>query len=250
MILGLLLSAMEKEEWKKRGAGHRQRLRDKFLAQGIDSFTDAEVLELILALGTPRKDCKQQARALLAKHGTLAHVLDLSQTELSKIHGVGDKNTFAIHFIHSVARRYLRQRLKDKQYVSSSQDISDYLVHAMRDLKKEVFWVMFLDTSHGIIDSEFLAEGTINSNTIYPREIIKKALEYNAAAVVVAHNHPSGRLEPSVADRHLTKTLYIALSYVTVKVLDHFIVGGSQTPYSFADHGLMEQIKQESTGLV
>nr|MBF0222335.1 DNA repair protein RadC [Desulfobulbaceae bacterium] len=240
---------MEKDQWQEKGAGHRQRLRDKFLAQGIEAFTDSEVLELILALGTPRKDTKEPARALLKEYGTLAHVLELSQPELSKIHGVGDKNSFAIHFIHAVARRYLRQRLKDKQYISSSRDVAEYLVHAMRDLKKEVFWVMFLDTSHAIIDSEFLAEGTINSNTIYPREIIKKALAYNATAVVLGHNHPSGKLEPSSEDRRLTKKLYIALSYVTVTVLDHFIVGGSQQPYSFADHGLMEQIKQECAAL-
>jgi DNA repair protein RadC len=239
---------MEKVQWQEKGAGHRQRLREKFLDQGIEAFTDSEVLELILTLGTPRKDCKEPARKLLAAYGTLAHVLELSQPELRKTHGLGDNNTFAIHFIHAVARRYLRQRLKDKQYISSSRDISDYLVHAMRDLKKEVFWVMFLDASHGIIDSEFLAEGTINSNTIYPREVIKKALEYNAAAVVLAHNHPSGKILPSPEDRRLTKNLYVALSYVTVTVLDHFIVGGGQKTYSFADHGLMEQIKQECRG--
>ena len=236
---------MEKDTWQKKGAGHRQRLREKFLDLGIDAFTDSEVLELILAEGTPRKDCKEPARALLKQHGTLARVLELPQCELSEIHGIGDKNTFLIHFVHAVARRYLKQRLKDKQYNSSSRDISDYLVHAMRDLKKEVFWVMFLDASHGIIDSEFLAQGTVNSNTIYPREIIKKALGHNAVAVVFAHNHPSGKLLPSPEDRHLTKNLYRALSYVTVTVLDHFIVGGSQKPYSFADHGLMEEIKQE-----
>lgn len=240
---------MKKEEWQQKGAGHRQRLREKFLEWGIDSFSDAEVLELIIALGTPRKDCKEPARALLAEHGTLAHVLELSQSELAKIHGVGEKNTFAIHFIHAVARRYLQQRLKDKEYVSSSRDIAEYLVHAMRDLKKEVFWVLFLDSSHGIIDSEFLAEGTINSNTIYPREIIKKALAYNAAAVVFAHNHPSGKLNPSAEDLHLTKKLFLALSYVTVTVLDHFIVGGGEKPYSFADHGLMAQIRQECAEL-
>ena len=235
---------MEKAQWQEKGAGHRQRLREKFLERGIDAFTDSEVLELILTLGTPRKDCKEPARKLLADHGTLAHVLELSQFELRKVPGLGDKNTFAIHFVHAVARRYLQQRLKDKQYVSSSRDIADYLVHAMRDLKKEVFWVMFLDSSHGIIDSEFLAQGTINANTIYPREIIKKALEYNAAAVVLAHNHPSGKVMPSPEDRHLTSTLYKALSYVSVTVLDHFIVGKGRAPYSFADHGLMEQIRQ------
>jgi len=239
---------MKKEEWQEKGAGHRQRLREKFLEKGIDAFTDSEVLELILTLGTPRKDCKEPARKLLEEYGTLARVLELSQSELSKSPGLGDKNTFAIHFIHAVARRYLQQRLKDKQYISSSRDIADYLVHAMRDLKKEVFWVMFLDASHGIIDSEFLAQGTINSNTIYPREIIKKALEYNAAAVVLAHNHPSGKVLPSPEDRQLTSALYKALSYVSVAVLDHFIVGGEQKPYSFADHGLMEQIKQDWPG--
>lgn len=241
---------MDKIDWQKKGEGHRQRLRDKFFERGLEAFTDAEVLELLLTLGTPRKDCKDLARTVLDRFGTLSEALEAAPAELQQIKGLGPKNGFALHFIQAVARRYLKQRLEKKDYLRSSREVGDYLIHAMRDLKREVFMVIFLDTSYGIIDTQIIAEGTLAANTIYPRELIKLALENHAAAVVIAHNHPSGSLAPSEADRHLTRNLFTACAFVNIQLLDHLIVGADNTPYSFADHGLMDEIRRECGPLI
>lgn len=236
---------MEETEWRKRGEGHRQRLRDKFLERGIDAFTDQEVLELLLVMGTPRKDCKLTARELYDRFGSLPAALKASQPELKQVKGIGPNNSFAIHFIHAVARRYLKQRLENKNYLRSSKEVGDYLIHSMRDLKREVFTVIFLDASHAIITTEIAAEGTITANTIYPREIIKQALAHNAAALVIAHNHPSGNPAPSAEDHKLTRNLYLACTYMNIRLLDHLIIAATETPYSFADHGIMASIGEE-----
>lgn len=241
---------MEKKEWQEKGAGHRQRLKDKFRQHSIEAFTDSEVLELLLILGTPRKDCKEQARALLSRFGSLAGVLEAPAAELQQIKGVGPNNSFAIHFLHGVARRYLKHRMQEKQYLHSSQQVAEYLVHSLRDLQQEAFMVIFLDASHAIIDSQIVARGTITSNTIYPREIIKLALEKNCAALVVAHNHPSGAIKPSSQDMDLTKTLFLACSFMNIRLLDHLVIGSSEKTFSFADHGIMASISQECSELL
>ena len=241
---------MDKKDWQKKGVGHRQRLREKFRQQGIESFTDSEVLELLLILGTPRKDCKEQARVLLHHFGSLPKVLEASGAELQQVKGVGPNNSFAIHFLHGVARRYLKQRLQEKEYLHSSQQVAEYLVHTMRDLQQEVMTAIFLDSSHAIIDCREVARGTISSNTIHPRELVKQALKLNAAAMVVAHNHPSGNLEPSRQDHQLTKTLYMACSLMNIRLLDHLIIGKSEQTYSFADHGVMARIGEECSRIL
>jgi len=239
---------VKREEHK--GSGHRQRLRDKFRERGIDAFGDDEVLELLLTMGTPRTDCKDAARAALAQFGSLEKVLEASPEELKQVKGIGPNNIFAIHFLHGVSRRYLQQRLREKKYLNSSREVAYYLTHAMRDLKREVFMVIFLDAAHAIIDSRIVSEGSITSNTIYPRELVKEALQCNAAALVVAHNHPSGNLTPSDADRRLTKNLYLACALMNINLLDHLLVAGDGTPYSFADHGLMAEVREECATLL
>ena len=241
---------MEKKNWQKKGVGHRQRLKDKFNQHGIKAFTDAEVVELLLILGTPRKDCKDQARALLKHFGSLAGVLEAPAGELHKIKGVGSNNSFAVHFLHGVARRYLKHRLQEKQYLHSSRQVAEYLIHSMRDLQHEVFAVIFLDAGHAIIDTQVVARGTVTSNTVYPRELVKLALEYNAAAMVVAHNHPSGKLQPSSQDHKLTRTLYLACAFMNIRLLDHLIIGQAETTYSFADNGIMANIGDECSRLL
>lgn len=241
---------MNQSDWQKKGDGHRQRLRDKFLGHGLDGFTDAEVLELLLSMGTPRKDCKEPARLLLKQFGSLAQVLDASQVELELIEGIGPKNGFALHFVQSVARRYLRQRLVAKEYLRSSREVGEYLVHSMRGLKREVLMAVFLDASLGIIDTRLVAEGTLASNTVHPRELIKMALEHHAASVVIAHNHPSGSLTPSAEDTRLTRHLFIALAFAGVQLLDHLIVGEGDKPFSFADHGLLADIRNRSRSVL
>lgn len=236
---------MKKNDWQNKGAGHRQRLREKFLEYGIEGFSDAEIIELLLTFGTPRSDCKEAARAALQEFGSLPAVLDAPAQRLTAIKGMGPKNVFALHFIQGVARRYLRQRLIGKKYISSSRDVADYLIHLMREMKREVFTVLYLDAAHAIIDSEVQSEGTVNFNTVYPREIVSAALKKNACALVIAHNHPSGRLEPSPQDLQLTRTLHVICSFMQLNLLDHLIIGDGDTAYSFADHGLMEQIRDD-----
>jgi len=241
---------LDKKDWQKKGVGHRQRLRDKFRQHGIESFTDSEVLELLLILGTPRKDCKEQARGLLKHFGSLPEVLEASDAELQQVKGVGPNNSFAVHFLHAVARRYMKHRLQEKEYLHSSQQVAEYLIHAMRDLQQEVMTAIFLDSSHAIIDTREIARGTIASNTIHPRELVKLALKLNAAAMVVAHNHPSGNTEPSRQDHQLTKALYLACSLMNIRLLDHLIIGKSEKTYSFADHGIMDQIGRECSPML
>ncbi|MBE0582444.1 MAG: DNA repair protein RadC [Desulfofustis sp.] len=231
---------MDQEHWQTRGAGHRSRLRDRFLRRGLPALTDAEVLELLLSFGTPRKDCKVQARALLKRFGTFAAVLDAESNQVQLIDGVGPKNSFALSFIKAVANRYLQSRLISKSYIKSSQDVADFLVHSMRGLQREVFTVLYLDSSLAIIDSEVVAEGTVNINTVYPREIVRRALSHNAAALVVAHNHPSGSLTPSAQDRSLTRTLCLLCSLMQIRLLDHLVIGDGC--FSFADNGIMAEI--------
>ena len=239
---------MDKKRWQEKGKGHRQRLRNRFLEYGLQNFSDDEVLELLLTFGTPRTDCKEAAREARRQFGSFSAVLEASQEQLEEIKGIGPKNGFAIRFVQAVAGRYLRDRLQKKRYLHSSTEVREYLLHSMRGLKREVFTVIYLDTSHAIIDSEVVAKGTVNVNTIYPREIIKKALEKNAAALVVAHNHPSGAIEPSSQDKRLTMSLSLIGQLMQIRLLDHLIIGNGC--YSFADQGLMEKIKDESRSLL
>ncbi len=241
---------MDKAEWQKRGQGHRKRLREKFLERGIDALADWEVLELLLTLGTPRKDCKDIARSALARFGSLSAVFEALPDELQKVKGIGPANSFSLHFVHSAARRFVQDRLKEKEYFRSSRDVSEYLVHSMRNLSLEVFNVIFLNADYGIIDSKIIGEGTINTNTVYPRELVKLALDRHSAAVVVAHNHPSGNLTPSREDHKLTRSLFLACAFMNIQLLDHFIVGSSGETFSFADNGLMERIKSECSAVL
>lgn len=241
---------MDKKGWQDKGAGHRRRLREKFLRHGTEAFSDAEIIELLLTFGTPRSDCKDAARSALRELGSLPAVLDASEQRLAKIKGLGPKNVFALHFIKGVARRYLKQRLTGKNYISSSRDVADYLIHLMRGMKREVFTVLYLDAAHAIIDSEVQAEGTVNVNTVYPREIVTAALKKNASALVIAHNHPSGRLEPSSQDMQLTRTLHVIGSFMQINLLDHLIIGDGDNVYSFADHGLMAHIRDDCRTVV
>ena len=233
----------------KPGEGHRQRLRDRFQAKGIEALTDIEVIELLLTFGTPRSDCRPAATEALERFKSLPEVLDASPAALENIKGMGPKNIFALQFIQGVARRYLRQRIEKKNYISSAKEVADYLIHALRGLRREVFMAVYLDASHAVINSEILSEGTINVNTVYPRELLKAALAHNASALVIAHNHPSGNREPSSQDEQLTRTLFLLCSFMNINLLDHLIIGAGETVYSFADHGLMTSIRNDCTTL-
>lgn len=218
--------------------GHRQRLRERFFQNGIESFLDYEVLELLLTLATPRKDMKPQAKELIRRFGTLSGVLEAPISVLKDVPGVGMVNIFALKLPHAVGRRYLFEQASGRDYLRSSRTVKDYLTHNLRERNREVFLVIFLDGQNQIIKMEELFAGTLNTSAIYPREVVQKVLEYDAANVILVHNHPSGGTTPSASDRAVTKKLQTALAAIDVDILDHLIVGGNEF-FSFADHRLL-----------
>lgn len=219
-------------------AGHRQRLKDRFFQNGIESFHDYEVIELLLTLATPRKDMKPLAKELLRRFGRLSSIFEAPVSVLLDVPGMGPGNVFTLKLPHAVARRYLFEQSQGKDYLSSSSSVKDFLTHNLRERSREVFMVIFLNGQHQIIRMEELFEGTLTTSAVYPREVVKRVLEYDAASVILVHNHPSGNLSPSNSDRAVTKKLKSALDAIDVEVLDHLIVGGNEF-FSFADHRLL-----------
>jgi len=220
--------------------GHRERLRQKFLKSGLKGFHDYEIVELLLTLGTPRKDCKQQAKEAIKRFKTLRGVLAASTEELQEIKGIGPASAFAIKLIQEVSQKFLKEQILNKSYCKSSKEVFDYLYHSMRDLPKETFKVMFLNAQNRIIETEDLFEGTLTASAVYSREIIKSAIKHNAAALIFAHNHPSGNPEPSDNDKQITRDLVFAANIMQIKVLDHIIIGDN-CYFSFADEGFIEK---------
>lgn len=235
---------MDKENWQKRGEGHRQRLRDKFLDGGLERFSDEEVVEFLLSLGTPRRDVKPVAREALKQFGSLSGTLSAPLEKLTEIKGIGPKNALYLNLIHQVAGRYLRDRTKGKAFFGSSKAIFDYLFHSMRDLKREVFKVLFLNRKNELITDQDVFLGSLSESAVYPREVVTLALENRAAALVFVHNHPSGDPAPSREDQRLTKDLVWASQLLMIQVLDHIIIGHN-TYYSFADEGRIKKFVKE-----
>jgi len=231
-------------EAKDHREGHRQRLREKFLKSGLSGFHDYEIVELLLTLGTPRKDCKETAKAALKKFGSLRGVLEASNEDLQEISGIGPSNIFGLKLTQEVARKFLEEKLPGKPFCRTSQEVCDYLYHSMRDLKTEVFKVIYLDSASRIIDTEDLFSGSLTSSAVYPRKIIERGIKKNAAALVFVHNHPSGSCRPSGPDLAITRELVFAARLVELKVLDHVIIGDNDF-FSFADQGLMEKMELE-----
>ncbi len=227
-----------------KGAGHRQRLRQRFLTAGLDGFHDYEVVELLLTLATPVKDCKDTAKAALAEFKTLPGVLEASPEALGRIPGIGPKNVFGIKLIKAVTDRYLKKKLVDRSLIGNPRELIDYLNHMVRDRSREVFVGIFLNTKNRVLASEVLFEGTLAQSAVYPREVVRRALELHTAAMIFCHNHPSGEPEPSPEDIRITRRLMAACRMVGVTVFDHVIIADKGT-YSFADNGYIEQISRE-----
>ncbi len=227
------------------GAGHRQRLRDKFKRHGLDKFTEAEVLELLLTFGTPRRDCKPIARAMLKKFGTLREVFEAPPEDLAAVRGAGSTNILAIKFIQAVAGNYLEQRLKGRSYCGSAKEIAAYLRHEMENRPKELFKAIYMDQASQILEIEDVAEGSVSSVSLYPRELMEKALKLNSSCLVLVHNHPSGNISPSEEDQSLTRYLVHLSSLVGLNMLDHIIIGKNGNFFSFREHGLMDSYEGE-----
>ena len=228
--------------------GHRKRLREKFIKSGLAGFHDYEIIELLLTLGSPRKDCKPQAKEAIKRFKTLRGVLEASPEELQQIEGIGPYSAFGIKLVQEVARKYLKEKIMDKPIYKSAQEIFDYLYHSMRDLKKEVFKVIYLNSQNQIIEITDLFQGTVDSSFISPREVIEGAIKYNAASLIFVHNHPSGDPGPSKNDKDMTRDLVYAGSIMRIRVLDHIIIGDNRY-FSFAGEGLVEEYEMDFLNL-
>ena len=228
--------------------GHRKRLRERFIKSSLKGFHDYEIVELLLTLGSPRKDCKPQAKEAIKRFKTLRGVLEASSEELQQIGGIGSHSAFGIKLVQEVAREFLKQKVMDKPIYKSSQEIFDYLYHSMRDLKKELFKVIYLNSQNQIIEIVDLFEGTVNSSVISPREVVEGAIKYNAASLIFVHNHPSGDPEPSQNDKEVTRDLVYAGAIMRIRVLDHIIIGNNRY-FSFAGEGLIEEYEMDFVNL-
>lgn len=235
---------MHNQNRQERGKGHRERLRQKFLEGGIERFSDEEVVEFLLTLGTPRGDLKIPAREAIKKFGSLSAVLSAPIRKLTEIKGIGEKNALYLSLVHQVAARYLRQQAKRKPFLGSSKAVYDYLFHSMRDLGREIFKVLFLNRKNELMLDQDLFLGSLSGSAVYPREIITLALDYKASALIFVHNHPSGDPAPSNEDQVLTRSLVWASRLMNIQVMDHIIIGHN-TYYSFADEGLIRQFGRE-----
>jgi DNA repair protein RadC len=215
-----------------------ERPRERLLAQGAASLSDAELVALFLGTGVRGKSALDLARELLARFGRVSRLLSAPQREIDAVPGVGAAKYAQIAAVMELARRALSEEMKARDSLASPAAVRGYLRLRMQDLGHECFYCVFLDAQNRVIAAEELFRGTLTQTSVYPREVVKHALGHNAAAVILAHNHPSGVAEPSVQDQALTRTLADALGLVDIKVLDHFIVAPGAC-LSFAERGLI-----------
>lgn len=228
-----------------KGEGHRQRLREKFLSAGLSGFNDYEVIELLLTLATPRKDCKDMAKTALQRFKSLPGVLAASDAALCEIKGLGPKNILGLKLVKAVADRYLATQVIGRDPVHNAKALFDYLYLRLRDRHRECFQVLYLDARNRVMDMEILFEGTLTASAVYPREVIQAALNQHAAALIFVHNHPSGDPAPSPEDIDLTRRLVFACKLSGIIVHEHLIVGDN-TYYSFAEHGHIARMNADS----
>ena len=215
-----------------------ERPRERLLALGAKALSDAELIALFLRTGIAGKSAVELGRELLGRFGGLAGLLSADLVALRKVKGLGNAKLAQLAAILEISRRSLAEELRSRSALTSPQAVRDYLRLTLGGREHEVFVVIFLDAQHRVLATEELFRGTLTQTSVYPREIVKAALKANAAAVIFAHNHPSGVAEPSQADELLTRQLKESLAMVDVKVLDHFIVAGRAT-LSFAERGLL-----------
>ena len=215
-----------------------ERPREKLQLRGAEALSDAELLAIFLRTGIRGKTAVDLARDLLNEYGTLRKLLGADHDRFCQSAGLGTAKFVQLQAVLEMSRRYLGETLNRSEPLTSPADTRRFLLAQLRDYDFEVFACLFLDNRNRVICFEKLFNGTINGASVHPREVVKKSLQHNAAAVIFAHNHPSGIAEPSNADKHLTRQLQDALSLIDTRVLDHLIVGDGDV-LSFAERGLL-----------
>lgn len=215
-----------------------ERPREKLLQRGASALSDAELLAIFLRTGVVGKSAVDLARELVQQFGSLTNLFAATEEEFCAIHGLGQAKYVQLQAVLEMSRRALQEEMQSGDALNSPRAVRDYLQLLLHGRQQEVFVALFLDAQHRVIASEELFQGTLTQTSVYPREVVKRALYNNAAAVIFAHNHPSGVAEPSQSDQLLTRALKQALQLVDVRVLDHFIVAGAAC-LSFAEKGFL-----------
>ena len=208
----------------QKGNGHRRRLRERFLQGGLDGFLDYEIVELLLTLGTPRKDCKPVAKEATKKFDGLRGVLEAAPEELQQINGLGPHNIFGLKLFQALSMRYAKEKLPKKITFDSPQVVATFLQEKIGREKKEHFYILALDSGNNLVKMNNVSTGTLDASLVHPREVFKEAIQASAAKVIIAHNHPSGDTEPSKADLVITNRLVEAGKILGIAVVDHIIV--------------------------
>lgn len=220
--------------------GHRHRLRARFEKNGLEGFADYEVVELLLTLAIPRSDVKQPAKELIACFGSLRGILDAPLNDLRAVRGIGEVAPVALRIIRAAADLYLQQRAEQGESFVDPESLHRFWRSKLGSLRHEVFQVAYLDSAYILLRDgiETLEEGTIDRAAVYPRRVMEAALRRGAAALVFAHNHPNGNVQPSEQDKTLTQALILAATTLQIKVLDHVIVA-TDAIFSFRKEGLL-----------
>ena len=214
-----------------------ERPREKLLARGSQALSDAELLAIFLRVGVKGKTAVDLSRELLQTFGSLRQLFDADAQKFCATHGMGEAKYVQLQAVLEISRRYLAENMRRGDPLSDPDAVRYYLTAKLRDYRSEVFACLFLDNRHRVIQYEEMFHGTIDGASVHPREVVRRALHHNAAAVIFAHNHPSGVAEPSQADERITQKLKDALHLIDVRVLDHFVIGDSVV--SFAERGML-----------
>jgi DNA repair protein RadC len=233
-----LLTAIEAPEEAPGHLGHRARMREKLLGAGPEALLDHELLEMVLFLALPRRDTKPIARALLARFGSFANAIAAPLHELREVEGLGEAGAAALRTVQAAALRLARAEVMDQPVLNNWDRLLSYLTVALTRERVEQFRVLFLDTRNRLIADEAQARGSVNHTPVYPREVVKRALELQATALILVHNHPSGDPTPSRADLEMTQEIKAAAGSLGIVLHDHLVVGNGRH-LSFRREGLL-----------
>lgn len=229
----------DNKQQKQLHTGHRDRLRARFLKEGLDHFEDHQVLELLLFHAIPRIDTNPIAHKLMERFGSLSAVLEADPNDLASVDGIGSNVAIFLGMIPQVTRRYFLDRVKhSRKPLTSSEAASEYLLPLMAGRVEEVFYVICLDSALCVLYPALISEGTVKDALVHPRHVIEAAVRHRASSVILAHNHPGGSAKPSTQDHKLTRRLVQALGHIDIQTADHIIVARGQI-YSFAREGTL-----------
>jgi DNA repair protein RadC len=226
-------------------SGHRERLRERFLMEGLDNFEDHQVLELLLFQAIPRSDTNPIAHRLMQRFGSFSAVLEADPKDLAAVEGVGSNAAAFLALIPQVTRRYFLDRIKHSHKpLNTSEAAAEYLVPLMAGRSEEVFYVICLDSQLKVLYPVLISEGTVKDALVHPRHVVEAAIRHKAASIILSHNHPAGTVRPSSHDHAITKRLVHALGSIHIQVVDHIIVAGEQI-YSFQREGTLPVFEGE-----